>query len=363
MTESEPRLCIDRELPLGLDLTASQLAVAENPANAKGVSMHDLPAAIAGSVGVTAGITKKFWKPGRVLRVRFLDGNETVQTRLQPFAHIWSQYSNISFQFGSDPDAEIRVTFKLTGSWSYIGTDALALAKDQPTMNFGWLTPTTGNDEYSRVVTHEFGHALGLIHEHQNPVTDIPWNKQAVYDYYQGPPNNWSKSQVDVNLFQRYSKDVTTFTEFDRKSIMLYPIPAQFLTDPKLEVGWNKTLSELDKKFVASIYPHPPKVSNELTIDGPAISASIDVFGEVDAFTFTVAKAGRYRVETDGRLDTTVSLFGPNDPARFIAKDDDSGFGLNARVVQQLQPGQYTVTVRHYNPKRTGDYQISVAKA
>ena len=36
-------------------------------------------------------------------------------------------------------------------------------------MNYGWLEPDTELREYQRVVRHEFGHALGMIHEHQNP--------------------------------------------------------------------------------------------------------------------------------------------------------------------------------------------------
>ena len=58
--------------------------------------------------------------------------------------------------------------------------------------------PTT--TEYERVVVHEFGHALGAIHEHQNPKGGIEWNLPAVYKYFAGPPNFWSKEDVDVNV-------------------------------------------------------------------------------------------------------------------------------------------------------------------
>jgi hypothetical protein len=130
-------------------------------------------------------------------------------------------------------------------------------------MNFGWLTPTTSDDEYSRVVTHEFGHAMGCIHEHQNPVAGIPWNKPVVYGYYEGPPNNWTKREVDTNLFDRYSTTLTQFSNFDPASIMEYPIPAQF-TNGQLVIGMNKELSATDKSFVAGQYPLAPPTEPEL---------------------------------------------------------------------------------------------------
>jgi len=60
-------------------------------------------------------------------------------------------------------------------------------------MNFGWFDDNTSDSEFSRTVIHEFGHALGMIHEHQHPLAAIPWDKDKVYTYYAGYPNYWSK--------------------------------------------------------------------------------------------------------------------------------------------------------------------------
>ena len=51
---------------------------------------------------------------------------------------------------------------------------------------------------------HEFGHALGMIHEHQNPAAqgEIPWDKPKVYAYY--AQQGWSKDDVDTNIFEVY---------------------------------------------------------------------------------------------------------------------------------------------------------------
>lgn len=202
-----------------------------------------------------AALRSKIWEPaGRTLRVRFLDGEPTVQQKVIRFAQLWTEHANIQFDFGDHAVAEIRISFQQPGSWSFIGTDALGVPAAEPTMNFGWLTPGTATDEVQRVVLHEFGHALGLVHEHQNPAAAIPWNRAAVYDYYAGPPNNWTPEQVEVNLFQTYGAELTQHSAFDPQSIMLYPIPVEF-TEGGFCVGLNQTLSAVDREYIAAWYP------------------------------------------------------------------------------------------------------------
>lgn len=203
---------------------------------------------------------RKTW-PGewRVLAVRFLDGDPKVQDRVAQVAHEWSRHANIRFEFNNASGAPLRIGFSPGPSWSLIGTDALdtRIDPDAPTMNFGWLDRATPQDELQRVVLHEFGHALGLIHEHQSPTATIPWDKEAVYRYYAGSPNFWTRAQVDQNVFTRYNADVTNASEFDPQSIMLYPIPSEF-TRGDFHVGWNRGLSQQDKAHIARVYPSPP---------------------------------------------------------------------------------------------------------
>lgn len=193
-----------------------------------------------------------FWPQKTTLRVRFLGGSQSIQEKVKQYATVWHDYMNIRFAFGDDPNAEIRVAFVPDGtSWSALGTDCLK--KDwfpNETINFGWLTETTPDDEYSRVVTHEFGHAIGCIHEHQNPDVDIPWNKDAVYRYY--AERGWDQAMVDQNIFRKWPG--TLHSTFDRESIMLYAVPKE-LTIGGFEVGWNRKLSAMDKDFIGKVYP------------------------------------------------------------------------------------------------------------
>jgi tyrosinase len=75
-----------------------------------------------------------------------------------------------------------------------------------------------------------------------------------------------------------------------------------------------------------------------------------------------VDAAGEYTIETSGPTDVLLSVFGPDTETLFVAFDDDSGSSYNARVVNDLGPGTYTVRVRHYSPSGTGQYGVSVGR-
>jgi hypothetical protein len=240
------RACIDRVVPEEYRVQAARAAAAENPLN--------LPRGVPPELALEH---RKMWRPGRALKVRFLEGERSVQARVRQFAEEWTTHANIRFQFVTTGDAEIRIAFQNDGSWSAVGTDALVteyFQRDEPTMNFGWLTEDGSDVEYSSVVLHEFGHALGCVHEHESPAATIKWNKPVVYRDLAGPPNYWDKATVDRNVFEKYSASQTKYTEFDRASIMLYAFPASWTLDGQAYEE-NTKLSALDTKFIAECYP------------------------------------------------------------------------------------------------------------
>ena len=213
-------------------------------------------------VGVSHGplaiATDRMWNPGEAIRVSLSGGSDAVRAKIQRYANEWSKWANIRFLFVSDPaSAVVRAEVSSDKlSWSTVGRDALTFAAPERTMNFGWLTDSTADDEFSRVVTHEFGHALGLIHEHQSPAAGIPWDRPKAIEYYKRQ-DNWDEAQVQMNIFDQASASTTNFSAFDPQSIMLYAIPRE-LTTNGYSVGSNRKLSSIDKQFIATFYPFPP---------------------------------------------------------------------------------------------------------
>ena len=355
-------LCTELELPYDkiTQLSAYQIAKAAN--------MRNIPEMNIIKPMSLALQRNKIHKVGSTLKIAYVNGSSRQKNKVENMALDWTKYANIKLEFLENTStnvtkSDVRVAFKWQndgGSWSYVGTDIFNINQKYPTMNFGWLNDNTDDLEYSRVVKHEFGHTLGCTHEHQSPgAGSIPWNKQAVYDYY--ARQGWSKADVDHNIFKRYSESETQFSQFDTKSIMLYPIPNS-LTIGNYSVGLNTDLSVTDKEFIGIIYPIAQKPTEPqfplLTIDGPAINASIGKWMEEDYYQFglNADTPQKITIQTQGKLDTVMSLM--DSTKTVIAWDDDTGQERNSLISKVLNKGQYIVRVRHYNIFGTGDYSI-----
>ena len=174
---------------------------------------------------------------------------------MQNAANEWTRFANLTFHFTTDKPTDIRVGFEQgNGSWSYIGKMCREIAEPKLTMNFGWLTDASTDDQVRSVVLHEFGHAIGMIHEHQNPEHAIQWNKDAVRRDLSGPPNNWNEQKIETNMFKHYEDNEIVGTPVDAASIMMYPIPKSWTLD-NFSAGFNGQLSDVDKGLARDVYP------------------------------------------------------------------------------------------------------------
>jgi hypothetical protein len=203
---------------------------------------------------VERGLT---WDPGQTIRIAFLSGDPIVQKHIKASAVKWTSIINLKFQFVDDPStAAVRIGIDLNGkSESQIGKVALQIDSSKETMHFGWLTAASSQADYDSVVLHEFGHALGMLHEHQIPSSTIVWNTAFVYEYCK-TKWGWSQADVDHNIFEKYTPEMAIFTRMDPNSIMMYSFPTEWSANtPPISTPWNYQLSPADKEFMAIRYP------------------------------------------------------------------------------------------------------------
>jgi astacin (peptidase family M12A) len=203
-------------------------------------------------------VNEFYWGVQPIIKVKFIGGSTGLKKRVRDQAAGWTDPGIAGVTFNWVPKtqkADVRIDFQQgNGSWSYLGTYCHSIPASDPTMNYGWLTDASSDDEVRRVVLHEFGHALGLIHEHQNPKGPIKWNRDAVIKDLSGPPNNWSKATIDTNMFDKYDVSKVTATPVDNQSIMMYPIPARWTLDG-FSSGLNSKLSPSDRALIHQAYP------------------------------------------------------------------------------------------------------------
>lgn len=247
------------------------------------------------------------WVPGSTVRVAFLDGDDALHADVASATQQITDSCNLKLDFGVDGSgshrrwseqdtehqAEIRVSFDLGGYWSLVGTDSTDETLGGPSepaggrpgqrsLNLGGFK-TDRPEDWRGTVRHEFLHALGFKHAHQNlrgqcenefrwdddpgyvPTTDargvfVPdgaGRRPGIYTYLAGPPNRWPRRKVDHNLRTEESpEDVSG--PFDKASVMLYRFASFFYKSspsPCAPTVEAIDLSEGDKRGLRLLYP------------------------------------------------------------------------------------------------------------
>ncbi|RXW12187.1 hypothetical protein EST38_g13665 [Candolleomyces aberdarensis] len=235
------------------------------------VDLSRLPSAAGGNRldGMRAVLTRAswMWDNGQVLTCAFVKpaGSAVQQAKVISVAKEWERYANIKLDFESAAkkplDAIIRISFDpRLGSWSTVGKDALHPQDGRATMNFAFLfsEPTEAKPGERMTILHEFGHAIGYLHEHQSPRRGdkLKVKEEVAIDFFkrtQYPP--WTEEETRRNFLDLYNRyEISNYSTVDLTSIMMYWMPAQF-NEQEIQVLPNFELSALDKAFAFLNYP------------------------------------------------------------------------------------------------------------
>ena len=124
-------------------------------------------------------------------------------------------------------------------------------------MQFGWFDVGT--------VLHEFGHAIGLVHEHQNSIgqkNPLRFDMEKLRKYVRVTMgNNWTDARIKRDITNTLDSTTLNGSTYDPKSVMLYFFPASIMENNE-GTAQNFKLSPTDIKVIQSMYPTTGKRLN-----------------------------------------------------------------------------------------------------
>jgi hypothetical protein len=251
----------------------SSKAALTPPLRAVSRQVSSLDADVPSGGRAVRGVLNKFkiWPAGQTIYVCFRDGSALLKRAFVETADRWREGTSLTVDYGPAPDyrlcaratqLDIAVSFTDSGYWSYIGTDSRPLARTKATLNVEaddtvFQSPSS-RLAFDRLVLHEFGHALGLEHEHQSPAAqcdaEFDWPKlKALTDSYGWPPGDLEHNMKGIVASPRL-----IVTPYDKSSIMHYYFPSDYFVKGEASACFakeNSTLSATDRELIRRFYP------------------------------------------------------------------------------------------------------------
>ncbi len=191
------------------------------------------------------------WENGSTINILLLNGTQEQKSKISKYASQWTRYANLNFSFYnlgeiSQENADVRILLgkKCDSNYSQVGTYS-RIKSESPSMCFTSI--------YKKNVLHEFGHMLGLLHEHNHPDFKAQLSDNIIEKCMR--IYGWSKEDCTSNFSLR-NKNVEV-KEYDKNSIMHYLFHDSFYKDKDSSDSFGSLgiLSLNDRLQIAKIYP------------------------------------------------------------------------------------------------------------
>jgi serralysin len=316
------------------------------------------------------------WDNQSILTVKFQPGgSERMRNMVKQIVREWEQFSSLKFQFVDDNATKSNIRVQLgqgQGHNSYIGTYNNLISQTDRTMNldttdfvdwgyyvgeakkngtdFSKMTQEQISDFLASIlakpdlkinvsgmmgtVLHEFGHAIGLLHEQSYP-GGIKWKKtDEVYEWYQ-KTQGWDKEKVDAQVFKVSDVFYTNGTSYDSKSIMQYAVEAWQTTDGFF-IGSNNELSTGDKALVSALYPKDKSVSDR---EVPRVKVSnltkLDIYTNSTRGGLVIYPS--FEIETNSKLGQVYYVARLVTEDGYYLKDNDDKYNWGGYVATYVK--------------------------
>lgn len=178
---------------------------------------------------------------------------EWVRTGAKDWEVACSGKVHFDVQDSFDKNALIRITFSETNEFcSLIGNESRTknLEGSDFSMSLGFKGLDISDNDALGHVRHELGHALALLHEHQNPGSSIPWKPVSKLVVISGLDADWlHKNIVDREI---WTDELFGQPGDDKESVMRYEIPKKWVTNDSFAANRNLAISKGDIKTVTS---------------------------------------------------------------------------------------------------------------
>ncbi len=303
---------------------------------------------------------KQLWEIGQTIKVGF---DQTVSAEyfdlIESIASTYEHYANINLEFTFDDEVHILIgTDYLDSPWSFVGRRYQRSIFDSKTMNlpieslYKAIKIFDDSDrayrEFKRIVLHEFGHALGLRHEHQNPLADICWDEEAMNNYCTANGIGCS------NYLPLENTEGLKYSVYDRYSIMHYQIGVEpTFCDYKSPYTYN--LSTLDKRWINIMYPFSEDFVAEEVVQLGIESIRLEAIDCTDELSFSTGLEVYGEIKLISRKDIDDSCY--SDLSNCYAKIHELKYGKT--IFHQEKPILLDGEDRDHYEEHLGGIDIS----